>query len=152
MHRNHGFRQRALTACAMTLALLLASWTPVSAQTNVLSLTVTDTPDPVEPSARLAYGVGVTNRGAVPRDIELMLAYDPNVSFAVANVPPDAGTTDRWTFTGVAAGGNKQVRIEVDVGGAVPDGTVLSSTATATDLSSGGTVTRSITTTVRWCA
>jgi hypothetical protein len=56
------------------------------------TVTMSDTPDPIDPGTALAYRVNVFNFGAVTRDATLALTYDPELIF-VASDSNDPGCT-----------------------------------------------------------
>lgn len=135
-----GSARRALRAqpCRLSpiaaVLILFGIAVAARAQTSPLDLySFSDTPDPVAPGGRVGHHISFSNSGGLARDVVLTVAYDPNVSFAGASRAPDAGTTNRWTFLNVSGGSGGFVTLEVGVGAGVADGTVLRSTATATD-------------------
>ena len=59
--------------------------------------------------------------------------YDPNVTFVSATPAPDPGTNNRWTIGALPTGGSGQVSITLRVAGVLPNGTLLTTTASIAD-------------------
>jgi uncharacterized repeat protein (TIGR01451 family) len=78
----------------------------------VLTITKTDSPDPVEAGGTLTYSVTVTNSGNTDAtNVVVTETYDANFNFSSATPSPDAGTNNQWTFASIAAGETKTIVI-----------------------------------------
>jgi uncharacterized repeat protein (TIGR01451 family) len=109
-------------------------WQPLSLVGVDLSLTKTDSPDPVAPGALLTYSLKVTNPGsgsATATGVFVTETLPAGVTFASAT--PSQGSynsgTGVWTVGTLAAIGSATIQLKVSVGAAVPSGTVLTNTA-----------------------
>src|SRR5262245_35081016 len=126
--------------------------TQVLAQTD-LSVTKTDSPDPVNAGANLTYTITVTNNG--PSDAQAVSLSDPipaNTTFVAAlqlagpastlTTPAVGGTgTFTATTTTVPAGATQQYSLVVNVNGSTAGGSMISNTAsvasTTTEIDNG---------------
>ncbi len=95
-----------------------------------LTITKTDSPDPVEAGANLIYTLTIGNTGnEVANNVVVNEAYDANVSFVSATPAPDATTNNQWTFASLAPGETKVITVTVKVGSPLVNGTILSNKA-----------------------
>jgi hypothetical protein len=100
-----------------------------------LSLTKTDSPDPVAPGALLTYNLVVTNAATGSATATGVFVTEtprpPGVTFWSAT--PSQGSynsgTGVWTVGTVGTAGSATMELKVMVGAAVPSGTVLTNTA-----------------------
>ena len=103
-----------------------------------ISVTLTDSPDPVTAGQNLTYVATVSNAG--PSDsagVVVTIPTPANTSFVSGTVAGggscSGGVTITCTFTGtVVAGGSRAATIVVLVAASTPNGTVITATATAT--------------------
>jgi len=104
-----------------------------------LSLTLTDSPDPVAAGTNLTYTATVTNLGpAAAQGVTVTMPVPANTTFVSGTVAGGgtcaAGANVVCTYTGnvlAGAGNARASTIIFSVGPAVPSGTVISATATA---------------------
>jgi len=114
-----------------------------------LTLAITDVPDPAPADGILLYDVVYTNPGTDSAfNVVLNLGYDPLLTYVGADVTPDTTAGDTWTIPEVGGGQSGRVRIQVQMPSVVPNGTVLTSSATVTD-DLGDTASASVDTTAQ---
>jgi uncharacterized repeat protein (TIGR01451 family) len=100
----------------------------------ILSMTKSDSPDPVQPGTNLTYTLTVSNAGTVTSTNAIVSEqYDGNVTFLSAIPSPDSSTTDTWTFTSIPPGGQEIITVTVLVAGGLADGTLITNNADVSD-------------------
>jgi uncharacterized repeat protein (TIGR01451 family) len=107
-----------------------------------LSITKTDSPDPVAAGANITYTVDLTNNGpSDAQNVDVTDAVPSNTTFVSATAPagwtsttPPVGGTGNVVFEKdtVAAGEAAQFTIVVAIAANIPDATVITNTATTT--------------------
>ncbi|MEW5767040.1 MAG: hypothetical protein AB1797_05345, partial [bacterium] len=96
----------------------------------IISITKTDSSDLVEAGADLTYTLTVANSGnAVANNLVITETYDANTTFSWADLDPDDGTTNQWTFSSLSSGENKTITIRLAVASPLTNGTVLTNRA-----------------------
>lgn len=91
-----------------------------------LVITKTASPDPVASGGTLTYVIAYQNLGAVDlAGVQVLEAYDENVSFVSASPAPAAGTTDTWTLGTLPAGASGSITLTTTVASGLANGTVL---------------------------
>ena len=101
--------------------------------TPVLTLSLTDAPDPVPAGGLLTYTIRYGDTGNAPATTAVVSAvYDPNVTFVTATPAPDAGTTDQWTLGTLPDGTSGEIQVTVQVAAPLANGTLLTSQALLT--------------------
>ncbi|MBI5506042.1 MAG: DUF11 domain-containing protein [Deltaproteobacteria bacterium] len=94
----------------------------------LLSLSKSDSPDPVAPGGTLQYVLSYSNdTDTTFTNVQLTEIYDPLTSFVSATPPPDLGN-DVWVLGDLEPGDTGEVVITVDVAGGLADGVVLANT------------------------
>ncbi len=105
----------------------------VSDNPTDLSVTKTDSPDPVNVGDDLTYVINVTNHGPESTDVTLTDTLPPQVTFVSATPSQgscnEAGGTVTCNLGTMASGGSATVTIVVNVPLTTPAGTVLRNTA-----------------------
>ena len=99
--------------------------TPVGAA-PLLTITKSDSPDPVQAGETLNYTILVNNTGNMnASNVIVTDVYDANVTF-VSSVPsPDDANNNTWTFPTINASESKAITITVNVKFPLPNGTIL---------------------------
>lgn len=114
-----------------------------------LTLAITDVPDPAPADGIVLYDVVYTNPGTDSAfDVVLNVGYDALLTYVGADVAPDTPAGDTWTIPEVGGGESGRVRIQVQMPSVVPNGTVVTSSATVTD-DLGNTASASVDTTAQ---
>ena len=114
-----------------------------------LTLAITDVPDPAPADGLVLYDVVFTNPGTDSAfNVVLNLSYDPLLTYVDADVEPDSPAGDTWTIPEVRGGESERIRIQVQLPPVIPNGTVLTSSATVTD-DLGNTASASVDTTAQ---
>src|SRR5204862_177972 len=118
-----------------------ATTTTVRAEAD-LSITKTDSPDPVRPGGTLTYTIGASNSGPNTAASVAMNGVLPALTtFQSITTPagwtcttPAAGSTgtDNCTAGSMASGATATFPLVVQVSPIAPDGTIISNTATVT--------------------
>ena len=60
-----------------------------SGSISPISVSISDSPDPIAPGGRLAYSVFVENDGAVARNLVVSVAYPANTTYAASDRTPE---------------------------------------------------------------
>ncbi|MDD5779077.1 MAG: hypothetical protein PHU95_06485 [Candidatus Thermoplasmatota archaeon] len=77
-----------------------------------LTITKSDSPDPIQPGQQLTYTVVVRNVGSVPAtSVVVREQYDANFVFTSATPAPDTGFANKWTLGTLAAGASRTITI-----------------------------------------
>ncbi|MDG2308042.1 MAG: hypothetical protein P8R42_25980 [Candidatus Binatia bacterium] len=114
-----------------------------------LTLAITDVPDPAPADGIVLYDAVFTNPGTdTAFNVVLNLGYDPLLTYVGADVTPDTALGDTWTIPQIRGGDSSRVRIQVQLPSVVPNGTLLTSSATVTD-DLGNTASASVDTTAQ---
>ncbi len=88
-------------------------------------------PDPVTVGETLVYSLTYVNSGMLPLSgVQIDEVYPPEVSFVASDPAPDAGQDDRWTISNLPDGAEGSIVITTTVDVDLPNGTVLTNTAT----------------------
>ena len=99
-----------------------------------LTLSSAETPNPVSADGIILYDFTYGNTGnANATGSVLTIGYDPNVTYVDSNIPPDAGTTNKFTLGTVVGGTSGRVRIHAQVTHVIPNGTVVHTTGQIID-------------------
>jgi uncharacterized repeat protein (TIGR01451 family) len=99
-----------------------------------LGIALADDRDPATAGQNVVYTVSYSNNGnADAAAVVVTATYDPNVTFVSATPAPDPGTNNRWTIGALPTGGSGQVSITLRVAGVLPNGTLLTTTASIAD-------------------
>ncbi|MCX6709092.1 MAG: DNRLRE domain-containing protein, partial [Candidatus Woesearchaeota archaeon] len=108
--------------------------------TNV-SVTKTDSPDPVLKGSQLNYTINVTNSGtATATNVTVMDGYASGVAFNNSSPVPSAGN-NTWSLGNLSAGQSVLINITVNVSSALANGSSLNNTANVTFTNTSGTFT-----------
>jgi len=100
-----------------------------------LSITKSDSPDPVQPGEILTYTITVKNTGGSPAEnVVVRENYDSNFIYASSNPLPDSGD-NRWNLGTLSPGGSKTITITGTA--AYNNETFLLNTATYTSSNAG---------------
>ena len=112
------------------------------AGTVTLSVTASDTPDPVAPGGAITYAIDVSNESVTAaQDVEMMFEAAPSTTFVSATAPPGwtcstppVGATNALVTcsTPSLASGAATITIETGVPAAAADGSTLSAHASVT--------------------
>ena len=77
-----------------------------------LSVSKTDSADPVDVGDTLTYTITITNSAnATANKVTVTETYDANFGFSSADPAPDEGTNDQWTFASIGAGATETITI-----------------------------------------
>ncbi len=105
---------------------------PVINYSNI-TVTKTNTPNPVEPGAQLAYTITVRSTGTgTAHNVTINDTYPDLVIYDSSQPEPVAGTNNTWILGNLTAGTTIIVNITVIVSSSAPDGVVLNNTVNAT--------------------
>ncbi len=115
--------------------------TTVQGTTGGLTLTITDTPDPVEPCEQIRYTLTLTNNSSTSVTTDLNMSYQSNdLDFSSAT---DGGSENgngvRWNNLFVGANGTRTVQTTANVDCGADDDDQLRVTATATNATAEAT-------------
>ena len=100
-------------------------------KTYDLALLKEASPNPVTVGETLVYSLTYVNSGMLPLSgVQIDEAYPPEVSFVASDPAPDAGQDDRWTISNLPEGAEGTIVITTTVDVDLPNGTVLTNTAT----------------------
>jgi uncharacterized repeat protein (TIGR01451 family) len=103
-----------------------------------LALSASDSPDPVTAGQTILYDFTYgNNAGASAQGVVLTLSYDPNVTYEASNLPPDSGTTNRWTLGTLGGGVSSSLVVRTRVASVVANGNVIHTTAHLSDVNGG---------------
>lgn len=120
----------AIISCAETPDVTTPPATTKVSASPVLTITKTDSPDPVEAGADLTYTLTIGNTGnAVANNVVVTETYDANTTFVSATPAPDAGTNNQWAIASLAAGESKTITVTVSVASPLDNGTTLTNVA-----------------------
>jgi uncharacterized repeat protein (TIGR01451 family) len=100
-------------------------------QAPALSITKSDSPDPVPAGGYLLYTIRPGNTGnTTARNVRITETYDANVTFVSAGPPPLAGTNNVWVFDTLAVGAGTPIYVTVQVDGALDPSAILNNAVT----------------------
>jgi len=105
---------------------------PVLTNFSNLSITKTDTPDPVDDGSQITYTITVTSSGnGTAYNVTVNDTYPAGVVFNSGQPAPLAGTNNTFVLGNLTNGSSVVVNITVNVSTGLGDGTVLTNNATA---------------------
>ena len=101
----------------------------------VLTVGITDGPDPIAPGGLLTYTITYGNTLGTGTASGLVLTADlpAGTTFVSGSPAPDPGTNNQWTIGSLPAGGSGTITVRAAVDPAVVNGTVLVAQATLQD-------------------
>ncbi|MBC8164212.1 MAG: choice-of-anchor D domain-containing protein, partial [Roseiflexaceae bacterium] len=133
MIRSTARRPRVILWHALSLLALFSALVPSSARAATdLTVTITDTRATASPGDTLSFFITVANTSAsaIP-NATVTVSLPTDVTYLASSGGTPAGQDVAWTGQSLAPG-NSSFFVAATVGGAVADGTVLTTTATAT--------------------
>ncbi len=112
-------------SAAKVASAFYTTTTPVNSLPD-LSVSVTDSPDPVRPGSALYFTINYRNDGNAPAtNVRITETYPAGVSFQSASIPPDSGYNNVWSIGTLNAGGSGTIVVTVRVNSPLADATVL---------------------------
>lgn len=94
-----------------------------------LKISLADNPDPVRTGRKLNYTIRYLNKGGYALETAIEAKYDQNLVFISASPSPDQGTDNHWTLGDLGKNGSGTIKVTLQVSSTVPDGSVLTSSA-----------------------
>ena len=108
----------------------VASQSTTVATVADVSITKSDSPDPVNSGDTLTYTLTIHNAGpSTATSVVVTESYPAGFSFVSATLTPDIGTNNKWTFPTLASGANQTIII---TGTVIYTGPTITNTASVT--------------------